>query len=245
MLPGGGPERLGEVRHADPVPLDVQVQGVAAGVELLQDRLALSRTPPPSTPLGSRPVSSKGQALRGNYGLGSLGVGALARDGHGVGLRPEADEYRRAEPAVTRPPVEPDGRDDLRAHPARRLLVDGLGIGEGRGGRLEGAKLLRQALQHRAVEPAAHRAAVGETRVGVVPEDERAERRGTLAQALGVPADDELLGLGVLCLQPVPAPDAGLVGAVPLLGDEALQPRLPCGLEEGLALGLHMVDDLE
>src|SRR4051794_21523923 len=134
-----------------------------------------------------------------------------------------------AKTARAGPLGEADLRHELRLDPRDAALADRRRVGEGRIGALERPKPRPEVAQRRLVEAGPDLAGVPQGAVVVVAEQERAEL-GARAPGRGVAADDELLALLALELQPVPrAPVA--VGAVGALSDHAL-PALAARLGE-------------
>jgi hypothetical protein len=116
-------------------------------------------------------------------------------------------------------PVHPPGR--RQAAPAERRI-----------GPFQAREPVVQAQQGLAAEPGADLARVDQFAVTVVVTEEQRAESDPGALRVGVAADDELLPVLALELQPVPVASA-LVGGIGPLGDQAL-PAVPAGLREVL-----------
>src|SRR5580704_17530309 len=137
------------------------------------------------------------------------------------------------EPGVAQPPVrgpftEADLRDEAGpgpVHPALAGQVTGL---ERAAVLLHLAELGVQQVQRPLVEPGPHLARVDQPPLTVVVPEQQGAEAGAAALRVGEPADDQLLVVLALELQPVLGP-AGLVGGAGPLGDEPL-PAQAAGL---------------
>src|SRR4051794_9983257 len=141
----------------------------------------------------------------------------------------QAEEARMAQAPRARPLGERDLGDELGLHPRDPALADRRGVGERRVVAGERAHPRAQVAQGLAVEAGADLAGVAQRAAVVVAEQQRAEL-GARALRSGEAADDELLALLALELQPV-ARAGGAVRAVGALGDHAL-PALAARLGE-------------
>src|SRR5580704_5386214 len=132
----------------------------------------------------------------------------------------QTEEAGVAQATVASPLGEPDLGHELRLDPGHVPLFDRRWFGERRVGAPERPELGAEVVQRLGVEPGPDLARVLELFVPVVAEQERAELDAR-APRLGEAADDELLPVLALELQPV-ARASRDVRAVRALGDEAL-----------------------
>src|SRR3954447_24980773 len=153
---------------------------------------------------------------------GQTGGSALAHDRLRGLVVAQAEEARVAQAPGAGPLGEADLGDELRLDPGHVALADRAGVGERRVVPAQRAQPGAEVAQGVAVEAGADLAGVAQRAVVVVAEQERAEL-GPRPARRGEPADDELLALLALELEPVARAAVG-VGAVGALGDQPLPP---------------------
>src|SRR4051812_49738229 len=145
----------------------------------------------------------------------------------------QARETRVAQPPGAGPLGEADLGDELGLDPRHVALPDRAGVGERRVVAAQRAQAGAEVAQRLAVEAGTDLAGVAQGAVVVVAEQERAQL-GPRAARRGEAADDELLALLALELEPVARAAVG-VGAAGALGDEPLPALAACLRVEFLA----------
>ncbi len=146
----------------------------------------------------------------------------------GVLVPPQALEPGMAQPPVRRPFGETDLGDEPGFHPVHPRPGQATDGFEGRLRSLIGRQGRVQAGQGAPIEAGAHLAGVSQLAVAVVVAQQQRAEPGAGSPRVGVAADDELLRVLALELQPVPGAP-GPVGRVGPLGDDPF-PALDAGL---------------
>src|SRR3954447_3938756 len=142
------------------------------------------------------------------------------------------------QPAGGRPLAEAELGHEFGAHPLRGRLADAGGVGERRRVLAQRAQALAERAQRLLVEAGADLAGVAQAVAVVVAEQQRPEV-GTGALGRGEAADDQLLALLALELEPVLGALVG-VRAVGALGDQALPPLAARLGEDRLAVAIAL-----
>src|SRR6478609_627193 len=151
----------------------------------------------------------------------SLPIGDLPDDFIGRLVRPQSPPARLTKPVVGRAFAVPDFTDQLRSDESDALgILGGKPCIEGRFVGLEGFQRGLQTLQRLVGEARADPADELQATVGGYPEHQCPDTAGPAALPLPPASDDDFLGVPDLVLDPRRRPSTGLVGGVPLLGDD-------------------------